>query len=624
MLKWLKPDQRAMEARTFADQVASELRTNYTSRRHKRPWTVPRQTFEAILHRVDRELRPLALSAQSGADFVEEFEQRLLELRVARELAAELAKAIGMRLALHSREARAASRLDLGAELLFAEGESCLDSGDYARAIGIYEDLSNFSPHRAKALLGLGLALRNLGRYTEAETQWRSALKLAPDDAVIHNHLGQLLHLQGRTPEAQQSLRRALALAPDYIDATINLATSLVYTKQLRTAEELFSRVLRLAADYPEALIGLASIAEREGRFVDAEVLLRRVLETRSDTPLIWTSLISLRKMTAADRPWLEGAERQAAQRLPSMYEAMLRFAIGKFHDDVGDYPAAFENFRRANELFKALAPPYNPDGHRRFVDDLVRVYTPSSITPTPPGASPSRTPVLIVGMMRSGTTLAEQILASHPAIKGAGELAFWSQTVREHEAELRAAPPDENLRKQVADAYLRTLATYSTDARYVIDKAPVNADYLGIIHSVFPNARFIYLRRNPIDVCLSCYFQRFPPSLNFTMDLSDLARYYREHHRLMTHWRTVLPTGTLLDLPYEALVADPEGWTRRMLEFLELDWDARCLDFHQTQRVVATASAWQVRQKMYRSSVERWRNYEAFIGPLLELRNLD
>jgi len=154
-----------------------------------------------------------------------------------------------------------------------------------------------------------------------------------------------------------------------------------------------------------------------------------------------------------------------------------------------------------------------------------------------------------------------------------------------------------------------------------VVDKAPVNSDFLGIIYAVFPNARVIYMQRDPIDTCLSCYFQQFLTSLNFTFDLSNLAHYYREHQRIMAHWRAVLPRGFILDVPYEELVADQETWSRKMLEFIGLEWDPRCLDFHTNKRQVVTASAWQVRQKIYASSVARWRNYEKFIGPLKVFR---
>jgi hypothetical protein len=171
-----------------------------------------------------------------------------------------------------------------------------------------------------------------------------------------------------------------------------------------------------------------------------------------------------------------------------------------------------------------------------------------------------------------------------------------------------------------VAEEYLRILEGLSANASRVVDKAPVNSDFLGLIYSVFPNARVIYMQRDPIDTCLSCYFQQFLTGLNFTFDLSDLAHYYREHRRIMAHWRAVLPPGFIFDVPYEELVADQETWSRKMLEFIDLEWDPRCLEFHTNKRQVVTASAWQVRQKIYTSSVARWRKYEKFIGPLKSL----
>jgi hypothetical protein len=229
--------------------------------------------------------------------------------------------------------------------------------------------------------------------------------------------------------------------------------------------------------------------------------------------------------------------------------------------------------------------------------------------------------PIFVVGMLRSGTSLAEQILSAHPAVVGAGELGFWSEAMATHAAALRAGPPAAALRAELAEAYGRALADHSTDAARIVDKAPQNADYLGIIHSVFPRARIIYMQRDPRDSCLSCYFQQLSTAHNYTLDLADLAHYYREHERLMAHWRAALPRGTLLEVPYAGLVADQPGWTRQMLEFLDLEWHDGCLEFHRSERAVMTASFWQVRQAIYRGSVDRWRNYRKFIGPLLGLR---
>jgi hypothetical protein len=221
--------------------------------------------------------------------------------------------------------------------------------------------------------------------------------------------------------------------------------------------------------------------------------------------------------------------------------------------------------------------------------------------------------------MPRSGTSLAEQIIASHPAAYGAGELNFWAALIKKDE-QLTDAVLSEPARPRVAEEYLRILEGFSANASRVIDKAPVNSDFLGLIYSVFPNARVIYMQRDPIDTCLSCYFQQFLTGQNFTLDLSDLAHYYREHQRIIAHWRAVLPPGFILNVPYEELVADQETWSRKMLDFIGLEWDPRCLEFHTNKRRVTTASAWQVRQKVYKSSVARWRNYEKFIGPLKAL----
>jgi hypothetical protein len=222
--------------------------------------------------------------------------------------------------------------------------------------------------------------------------------------------------------------------------------------------------------------------------------------------------------------------------------------------------------------------------------------------------------------MPRSGTSLTEQILASHPSIKGAGELQFWNGVTRQRLAEVRAGLLDLPTRKKLAEDYLQLLEKRTGDAPRIIDKTPSNADCIGIIHSVFPNARFICMERDPIDTCLSCYFQHFVAAVSFSTDLSDLAHYYRAHCRLVQHWQSVLPPDKMLVVRYEDLVQDQEAWTRKMLDFLGLEWDERCLSFYENERPVATASTWQVRQKLYTDSVGRWQAYKKFIGPLKAL----
>jgi hypothetical protein len=240
---------------------------------------------------------------------------------------------------------------------------------------------------------------------------------------------------------------------------------------------------------------------------------------------------------------------------------------------------------------------------------------------------------VFIVGMLRSGTTLAEQILASHPQVSGAGELMFWGEklaaaTARARNQAAREIRGDDGLAAATAD-YLGLLQRASADgvradAARVVDKMPTNFLSLGLIHAALPRARIIHMRRNPVDTCLSIYCQHFEAANTYANELEDLAHYYREYCRLMRHWRTTLPAEALIEVPYEGLTEDLEGWTRRMLEFIEVPWDPRCLDFHTTTRTVVTASKWQVRQPIDRRFVQRWRNYEEFVQPLIPLLQPD
>jgi hypothetical protein len=327
--------------------------------------------------------------------------------------------------------------------------------------------------------------------------------------------------------------------------------------------------------------------------------------------------------MTAADGAWLKDAEKVAASGLEPREEADLLFAIGKYCDETGDVERAFRSYKRANELQKTTAERYDPDARKRLVDDTIRVFTREALSAVEGTRCESVKPVFVVGMMRSGTSLVEQIIASHPEAHGAGELPFWNDAARRHETIVRNRMPGETIRKRLADAYLRTLDSLSASALRVVDKSTFNSDHLGLIHAVLPKARMIYVRRDPIDTCLSCYFNQFSSAQNFTLDLADLAHYYREHRRMIAHWRAVLPAGTLLEVPYAELVEDQEAWTRKILDFLGLEWDERCMEYHTAARVVLTASFWQVRQQIYNRSVGRWRRYEKFIGPLRNLQDL-
>jgi tetratricopeptide (TPR) repeat protein len=638
MFDWLNARQAVQVGAALADDLVMQMTAElpgYWQRQSDSGAHRARllKLMDGLLERVDREARPLQLNSFKRARLARSFKWRLLDRGLAPRIVDELRLALVGRLCTQTVEPgvgamRPAASLPrpepIDVSALLAEGTGHLKGGNDAKAAECFQKVVSVDPRNATAHNNLGIAFCKMGRYQEGESQFRRAVGIAEAYADAQFNLGSLLQLQGEFSDAEMVLRRALALQPGSVKIQGVLGINLLTTGRVHEARGLIERVLQADPANANARLAMGQLAQREGRFADAETMFRRTLEVNANAHGAWVGIARARRMTSADGAWLKGAEACAASGLNSLSEADVRYAIGKYYDDTGNFTEAFSSYQRANELSRTGAVPYDRHGHARLVDDLIRVYSRAVLSEARPGASDSRLPVLVTGMPRSGTSLVEQIIASHPAAKGAGELLFWDRSFLEAEGALRQSPPGEALTKTLAQAYVCELEAHGADARRVVDKQPFNAGRLGIVHSVFPRARMVYVRRDPIDTCLSCFFQPFPPALNFTKDLSALADYYREHHRLIEHWRGALPPGTMLDVPYEELIADQEGWTRRIVDFIGLEWDERCLGFHATARAVFTASSWQVRQKLYQSSVGRWRNYEKFIGPLLELKGLD
>jgi tetratricopeptide (TPR) repeat protein len=375
-----------------------------------------------------------------------------------------------------------------------------------------------------------------------------------------------------------------------------------------------------VAPDSADSVAFLAELCTDRGEFAAAETLFKRALELAPELPAAWAGLARCRRMTDSDSSWLAVAQRLVAGKLPLRQEIYMRFAIGKYFDDVKHYEQAFHSYYQANELTRKYGAVFDRSQLTRQVDRILQEYGRAWLSRVGYHCASSARPIFIVGMPRSGTSLAEQILASHPAVFGAGELTFWGSAFAAYEAAGLKSRSGASMMPGIAADYLQRLMSLSAGARRVIDKMPANFLYAGLIHAAFPRARIIHMQRHPIDTCLSIYFQNFFNREPYTNDFANLAHYYGEYLRITDHWRAVLPSATLLEIPYEALIADQEGWTRRMLEFVGLPWDSKCLDFHLTNRVVITTSKWQVRQKIHSASAGRWRNYEKFVGPLLRL----
>jgi len=524
-------------------------------------------------------------------------------------------------------EAAAASRQAIGLEPGLSVAHNNLGLvlaalGRRAEAVTSYRQALQLNPAYVEALNNLGNVLRDLGERRGAVPLYAQAIGLDPARAETHCNLGNVLFELRQTDDAVASYRQALALQPDYAAAHLGLAFAL--RQQRRPADAQVSCQAALASDpnYVEALAFLGELRADSGQFDEAQKLFQRALEINPDFSFALASIATHRKMTRDDTQWLRGAEALAAKQLPLGQEISLRYALGKYFDDVRQYDEAFNQYRQANELTKRYGIKYNRANLTERIDQIIGSFDTALMHAWRDRASPSALPVFIVGMPRSGTSLTEQILASHPAVFGGGEVTYWNgayDAYRQAELEGKAAA---QLIPGMASRYLEHLASLSGAAPRVVDKMPANFMYAGLIHAVFPQARIIHMQRHPLDTCLSIYFQNFFNIGPYANDLDDLAHYYTEYLRITRRWRAVLPATTLLEVPYEALIEDQEGWTRRMLEFIGLPWDPKCLDFHQTDRVVITASKWQVRQKITATSAGRWRNYEKYVAPLQHLMN--
>ena len=499
-------------------------------------------------------------------------------------------------------------------------GNALLDLGRPGEALQSCRRAVELKPDDPQVHDNLGNACFNLGQLEEAASSYRRVLALEPDLAEAHNNLGSVLRSLGQLDDAVASFRRALLLKPNFADAHSNLGIALRLQSRTAEAEASCERALELNPKLAATMAVLAESRADQGHFAEAEALFRRAISAEPQSPEAWAGIARLRKMTLEDAAWLTAAQRIAQQGLPPRKEALLRYAIGKYFDDVRDYEQAFVNYRRANELSKLNRGAHDRHHLTGTVDQIIRRYDRAWLNRARRDSISSARPVFIVGMLRSGTTLAEQILASHPAVQGAGEVAFWNTALAPPKSCALDGEMSSAALRELGHAYLRTLEDFSPAALRVVDKMPTNFLFLGLIHAALPNARIIHMQRDPIDTCLSIYFQHFESALSYANDLEDLAHYYTEYRRVMTHWRSTLPADALLDVPYESLVDDQETWSRNMVNFIGLPWDPRCLDFHLTRRTVITASKWQVRQKMDRSSVARWRNYAPFIGPLQRL----
>ena len=535
----------------------------------------------------------------------------------------------------------------------------------------------------AASHFNLGELYRRAGRDDEALEQFRETLQANPNHADALNNLAGMQLDRGDFLDGLYSIKRLLELRPHSAQAFANLATALVAGGDVHQAVLALRNSIRIdpAEDRTKAqlaslLINIGDLDEAEEIVVqlrhshsDNEILMAihaRIHERRGDLDKAWDLLekitddgvneveIALARATVLEQRGELDAAVSVLEKTLASDETLaidgigVQFMLGQLYDSLGRYDEAFEMYREGNKHRLEAFPDFGDKtelGHslRRLVD----VTSPEHYQRCHTSGLDTNRPIFIVGMPRSGTSLMEQILSSHPSVFGAGELSELGDEIRNtYQNDNRTSGPLEIIAddpsgdfgcliprdwenitaerlRAIGEGYLRAIDKLAPDAERVTDKMPFNYMMAGVIHKLFPNARIIHTRRNPIDTCLSCFFQNFTAGSQFAFDLERVGLYYKCYENLMKHWRETLQVP-ILEVDYEDLVADPESHVRRVLDYCDLAWDDNCLNTHKSKRVVRTASYQQVRKPIYKQSAGRWKNYERHLGPLFKALGID
>lgn len=513
-------------------------------------------------------------------------------------------------------------------EACYGLGDGAFQQRRYNDAVTYYSHALELNPGRAGTVNSLGNVYQAMGRYDEALATFDRALTIRPD--LVEALLGKasILIEFARRPEAIVCLRRILQIQPDSIAAHISLASILVTYGKPDEALGHCEKALQIQPGNIDAIAVAARIEQHAGQIEKAYLRLKPLMDAGVDQASIAIAFGEVCSSLNCSEEAISPQEKLLAEQhaLPFVAQCSLHFGLGKLYAKTADYEKAFASYRDGNAL-RASVANWNPEDNRMLIDSIIHVFSKEFFETAPRATLRSQKPVFVLGMPRSGTSLVEQVLASHPAVFGAGELPeIWlmaqnlpvrSKIDPGFPHNVAALSP--GALDMMAKSYLSHLDELSADAQRVVDKMPGNFRFIGLIELLFPDARIIHCIRDPIDTCLSCYFQDFSGTQPYSCDLEHLGLYYRNYQRLMAHWKATLGVP-VLDVSYEEMVSDQEAVSRRMIEFCGLDWDDSCLQFHRARRFIATASYDQVRRPIYSSSVRRWEKYKKYLRPLIDV----
>jgi tetratricopeptide (TPR) repeat protein len=504
--------------------------------------------------------------------------------------------------------------------------------GRWEEAEQLYREVLRGNPTNVDAMRLLGNVTLQTGRIYQAERLFRRAVANAPDFVQAQIDLGCALKKQSRLEEAIDQFRQAISLEPDNVQAHYLLGSTLSLAAQTYQAVEAYQRVLELAPKHTGAMLGLGHVLKTVGRQEEAIEAYRNCIRQKPHNGEIYWSLANLKTYQLTDEDIHEMESRVSGgddpdEKVSEESRVNFLFALAKAYEDRGEFGRAWEYYHEGNN-FRRMMENYDPVRDEVMNDEIVEVFNRDFLSENTGLGHPSAEPIFVVGLPRSGSTLIEQILASHSQVEGTSELPYAGSvatSLNRNRADGVNYPHavrelNEEHFKRLGGDYLEFARIHRTEGKpFFIDKMPNNFPTVGFIHLILPNAKIIDARRYPLDSCLSSYRQLFARGQSFTYDLTEIGEYFIQYQRMMDHWHDVLP-GRCLTVQYEEVVTDFENQVRRLLEYCELPFEDTCINFHQTERPVRTASSEQVRQPVYSKSVNFWRNHEEHLAELIEV----
>lgn len=505
-----------------------------------------------------------------------------------------------------------------------------LNRKEKVQARDLFEKALTFQPHNVSALNGLGSCLQQEGKVAESVQYFKTAIGHDPHSAEAYTNLSFAQYELRQYEASVENCRKAISLSPESAIAYNNYSITLHALGDIQQSEAMARKAIQYNPNYANAWNNLGNALQAQGLKKEAFEAYRKATEINPGYAQAYRNMSLVNRFREEHRPIIDHME--ALNRHPQAgdNERMhLGFALGKAYEDLKMPDQSFSHYAQGNRLARKTLP-YHTNAARAFFDEIKQVYSEDFARVMPVSDIEDDTPIFILGMPRSGTTLTEQILASHPDVFGAEELSYLGQIATQGAERWFSQPyprfvPDavpEQLQK-IGHAYLEKLRTHSTTAKHITDKMPANFQYIGLILQSMPNARIIHCKRNPMDNCFSIFKYYFVGKIAYAYDLKDLGEFYLLYQDLMDHWNALFK-DRIFEVDYERMTEEPDVLIPKLVEFCGLPWDDACLNFHTTRRDVRTASAMQVRQPIYKTSVEAWRAYETHLEPLKKALKLD